>query len=514
MRWAGSAAVRGAAAMAAALATAFAVSTFVPSAAYPPAMMASIIIDLTPGDIATAMIEALGHNALRGLSWGVNIGVLVAGGLFANHIDKGSTAAAKARRALSGAAAMFLGAGAIAIFSPQGASIVGIATYLGASLIYGRYALGGPLISAIEPGRTEGNEMPLDAINRSRRRFVVRTAAIAGVVLVGGVAALKRVGRQAAVALRIAPADVPWVPPPDDAAFPEVRGLTPEITDNASFYNVDINIVKPSVDHTTWELAIDGLVTSGYSLTYEALQSDFEVVELAHTLTCISNEVGGDLISTAVWRGVRLADVLQRAGLAPGVVDIVFRATEGYSDSIPVAKALEPTTLIAFGMNGVALPREHGFPARIIVPGIYGMKNVKWLTRIEAVDHDYQGYWMVRGWSDRAEIKTGSRIDVPSDGAEPSRSEKLGGIAWAGDRGISSVEVSWDGGKTWKQATMKRELSPVAWRLWSSELDGLDGKKKVLVRATDGRGEVQTAQRAKPHPDGASGLDSAIFTVK
>src|SRR5205823_13901079 len=183
------------------------------------------------------------------------------------------------------------------------------------------------------------------------------------------------------------------------------------------------------VDHTGWQLAMGGLVDRPYRLTYETLQRSFEVVEMAHTLTCVSNEVGGGLISTAIWRGVRLKDVLERAGLRTGVEDVVFRAADNYSDSIPLAKALEDRTLVVFGMDGAALPREHGFPARIIVPGIYGMKNVKWVTSIEAVARDYQGYWQERGWSDLARVKTESRIDVPADGSVVARGTKVAGIA-------------------------------------------------------------------------------------
>src|SRR5207237_6621435 len=212
------------------------------------------------------------------------------------------------------------------------------------------------------------------------------------------------------------------------------------------------------------------------------------------------NEVGGNLISTAVWRGVRLKDVLARAGLKPGVAELVFKSTEGYSDSIPLAKAGEDTTLVVFGMNGVALPQEHGFPARIIVPGIYGMKNVKWLTSVTAIDHHYRGYWEIRGWDDVARVKTESRIDVPASADSVHLPAKLAGVAWAGDRGIAKVEVSDDGGTTWRPAVLKRELSPVAWRLWAADISPGTGPSRVLDRATDGTAQVQTAAPHEPQP--------------
>jgi DMSO/TMAO reductase YedYZ molybdopterin-dependent catalytic subunit len=229
------------------------------------------------------------------------------------------------------------------------------------------------------------------------------------------------------------------------------------------------------------------------------------------TLQCISNLVGGDLVGTAKWTGVPLARVLERAGGAgPGAVRVVFHAVGGYSDSLPLAKALEPTTVVAYGMNDRSLPRAHGFPARIIVPGIYGMKNVKWLERIEVVDYDYRGYWQRSdGWDNVAVIKTASRIDVPQElTALGGAGALVAGLAWAGDRGIRRVEVSLDGGASWVPATLRRQLARAAWRQWRLPLPpGTQGRRTIKVRAVDGRGEVQTAREASPHPSGASGYD-------
>ncbi|MGH2720687.1 MAG: molybdopterin-dependent oxidoreductase, partial [Actinomycetota bacterium] len=334
-------------------------------------------------------------------------------------------------------------------------------------------------------------------------------------LLVGGAAVWRLVGgSMGAMPGRIARALRPFTRPQPDAGFPAVEGHTPELTPTADFYNVDINIVKPRVDHTSWNLSVGGAVDRPYKLTYDTLQSDFEVVELAHTLTCISNEVGGDLISTTVWRGVRLRDVLERAGVGEGTVDIVFRAAENYSDSISLAKALEERTLVVFGMDGAPLPRDHGFPARIIVPGIYGMKNVKWVESIEAVPEDYQGYWMDRGWSDEAVVKTQSRIDVPARGSTVAEGSKAAGIAWAGDRGISAVEVSDDGGETWRAARLERELSGVAWRRWVADLGAGTGAGTLVVRARDGAGQLQESRRTRTHPDGASGYHEVSFDVR
>jgi DMSO/TMAO reductase YedYZ molybdopterin-dependent catalytic subunit len=484
---------------------------FLRAVPYPPATFASLIVKAMPGDFATAMIERLGHNAMRGLNAGIHLAVLALGGALAVYLRAPLDARTGARRAVAAVVLLWLACVGLAIGSAQGMSLIAPVVYFAGIFPAVRISLGTRLGRAFEPP-IRGEETPLDAIRTSRRNFIRRgLAAVAGLVI-GGTLLIRFLTSKSPLEINIANADVPFDPPPDDAAFPDVPGISPEITKNDDFYTVDINIVKPSVDHETWSLKVHGLVDEPYTLTYSKLQSDFEVVETAHTLTCISNEVGGDLISTAIWRGVRLKDVLDRAGLKDGVIDVVFRAAEGYSDSISLAKAIEATTLVVFGMNGTALPREHGFPARIIVPGIYGMKNVKWLTEIEPVNRDYKGYWMVRGWSDIAKVKTESRIDTPHERAKLPA--KVAGVAWAGNRLISRVEVSDDGGASWRPALLKRALSPLTWRLWAIELEpGKGGRRKVLVRAVDGTGTTQTPLKTAPHPDGASGYHKVELTV-
>jgi DMSO/TMAO reductase YedYZ molybdopterin-dependent catalytic subunit len=226
------------------------------------------------------------------------------------------------------------------------------------------------------------------------------------------------------------------------------------------------------------------------------------------TLQCISNLVGGDLVGTAKWTGVPLARVLARAGgVSPRAVRVVFHAVGGYSDSLPLAKALDRATVVAYGMNDRSLPRAHGFPARVIAPGIYGMKNVKWLEGIEVVDYDYRGYWQRSdGWDNIALVKTASRIDLPQELTAVGEAGVVAGVAWAGDRGIRRVEVSTDDGRTWTPAVLRRELARAAWRQWRLPLPpGGTGRVVLRVRAVDGRGDLQTARQAPPHPSGASG---------
>ncbi|HKP85551.1 MAG TPA: molybdopterin-dependent oxidoreductase [Blastocatellia bacterium] len=293
-----------------------------------------------------------------------------------------------------------------------------------------------------------------------------------------------------------------------DGIFPNIDNLALEITPTKDFYEVSKNAFDPQVDAQRWRLEIGGLTDNPISLTYEEIKS-LPSVEQYATLACISNEVGGDLIGNALWRGVRLKDLLQQAGLREGVVDIVLRAKDDYTDSIPLERAMNDATLLVYEMNGEPLTPTHGFPARLIVPGIYGMKNVKWITRIEAVDYDLKGYWQRRGWNDRAEYKTMSRVDAPDKTVNGEAA--IAGIAFAGDRGVSKVEVTTDGGKTWEEATIKQPLSPYTWVLWSKQwIPAQPGKHKIVVRATDGRGVTQTSQYAPPAPDGSSGYHGKV----
>jgi DMSO/TMAO reductase YedYZ molybdopterin-dependent catalytic subunit len=224
-------------------------------------------------------------------------------------------------------------------------------------------------------------------------------------------------------------------------------------------------------------------------------------VEQFTTLECISNPVGGDLISNAKWTGVRLADLLDRAGVKPSVIEVVSRSISGYSDSIPIADAMRPDTLVVIGMNGMTLPRAHGFPARLLAPGHYGMKQPKWLMSIETVDRPYQGYWETRGWVKAAIVKTMSRIDAT---VQTAGAWEVAGVAFAGDRGVAMVEVSIDGGTNWAQAELETAISAETWRRWRYPFDRSKATL-LLVRATDGDGVAQISTPADPHPSGASG---------
>ena len=277
------------------------------------------------------------------------------------------------------------------------------------------------------------------------------------------------------------------------------------VTPNSQFYTVSKNFIDPSVSAGDWQLDIRGLVRSSVSLTYEQLQA-LPAVEQEATLMCISNEVGGDLISNAVWTGVRLSDLLALAGVLPQAQKLSFYGTDGYSDSFPLSKALEPTTIVAWLMNGEPLPKKHGFPARLIVPGKYGIKNGKWLRRLELVER-YRGYWQQRGWTEEATIKTMSRFDIPAERTIVDLGPiSLGGVAFAGDRGIADVELSFDNGQTWQPVDSVQQIAPLSWVIWRTTwIPEEEGAYTLRVRAIDGDGAVQTEEGADPIPDGASG---------
>ncbi len=304
-------------------------------------------------------------------------------------------------------------------------------------------------------------------------------------------------------------------PTPNYGTLQQLPLLSPEVTSNDQYYVVSKNFTDPTVSSNGWNLQVDGLVEHPYALNYQQLltlptQQQYESME------CISNEVGGSYMSNGLWEGIRLSDLLERAGgVKIGATKIVLHAYDDYADSIHLTKALEPTTLVATHMNGVALPDGHGFPARVLVPGIYGMKHVKWLTRIEVVNYDFQGYWQQRGWDDAAPVRLTSRIDTPLDGTTISAHgvNYVAGVAFSGNQGISEVDVSLDGGHTWQHATLKQPLSPLTWVLWELPWQPKAGNYIVAVRAVDLAGNVQDPTQASPLPIGSSGYHSISITV-
>jgi DMSO/TMAO reductase YedYZ molybdopterin-dependent catalytic subunit len=294
-----------------------------------------------------------------------------------------------------------------------------------------------------------------------------------------------------------------------------IAGLSTEVTPVGKFYVVSKNIFDPAVESKTWKLAVKGMVERPYGLTLDELRQ-LPSVTKPHSLMCISNEIGGDLISNATWKGVPLKILLEKAGVRSGARKLIVRARDGYSDSFPLGAALHEGTIVAYEMNGKPLERQHGFPARVLVMGLYGIKNVKWVSEVEIVEHDYKGYWQVRGWTDTAIYKTFSRIDVPGHDATLKRGAPtwIAGVAFAGDRGIRTVEVSVDGGKSWQPARVKRAMGDHTWVLWAFEwTPAASGTAALVSRAVDGTGAVQPAGPNPPLPDGVEGLHRVAVKV-
>jgi DMSO/TMAO reductase YedYZ molybdopterin-dependent catalytic subunit len=289
--------------------------------------------------------------------------------------------------------------------------------------------------------------------------------------------------------------------------------LSPEVTSNDQFYIVSKNLfADPTVNGSIWQLVVDGQVEHSLTLSYSQLLA-MPMKQQYESMMCISNEVGGQYMSNALWEGVPLMDLLQQVGVKPGATKVVFHSADDYSDSIHLSKALEPTTLMAVRMNGVTLPQEHGFPLRMLVPGIYGMKHAKWVTRIEVVNYNFQGYWQQRGWDDAAPIRMTTRIDTPLNGSvlTANRLTYIAGVAFSGNLGISEVDVSTDGGESWQRATLKRPLSNLTWVLWELAWQPKPGNYIVLARAIDMEGNVQDPNVEPPLPKGSSGYHTIML---
>ncbi len=272
--------------------------------------------------------------------------------------------------------------------------------------------------------------------------------------------------------------------------------------------------LDPKVNVAKWTLEITGLVGKPLKLTYDQIRA-MPPFSRYHTLACISNEVGGDLIGNAMWRGIRFRDLIERAGgVSPTAVRFAFRCADGYTEGIPVVDAMRPDTMLAYEINGTPLPPAHGYPLRMLNPGHFGMKNPKWITKIEAVSTNFTGYWEASGWSDEAVVKTMSALRVPDRDAVPMGEVELGGIAYSGDRGIKDVEVSPDGGKTWLKAELKAPLGLYTWVLWAALWTPTGpGEYTLKVRARDGTGLLQTSRETPTLPDGASGYHSIRVRV-
>jgi len=468
---------------------------------FPPLSLAERIIRLTPGDVATFFIDRLGHNALRLLSAGAIAAFLTLGAFLIE-----TTASRGRPRPYVAGLVLASVSMAVGFADPVPAQpLATVLVSLAAGVLYSV-----PLAWLLE----DGSDVLAGEPRPSRRRALawIGTSAV-GLVLGGTVVgrfARRLMGPNTDVPIRAPdqPASSPVRP-----AFPTIPGISPEITSVSDHYVVDIDLIDPLVEAPGWTLSVHGLVDRSLTLTFPELQRRFRLVEEYSVLTCISNPVGGPLVGNSRWTGVPVGEVLAEAGLQGGSVDVVFRCADGYSDSIPVTAALDPSVILAIAQNGRPLSQEHGFPCRVRAPAVYGMKNAKWVEEVEVVGFDYRGYWERRGWSDVAVVRTESRIDTAG---RPTAGQPtwIGGVAWAGTRGISRVEVSVNGGRTWAQAMIHPPLSPLAWPQWAYRwTPGRPGTYRVMCRAVDGEGRVQDPTERPPHPSGASGYHEIVLDV-
>lgn len=511
-----------------------------------PVAVSQRVIELTPGDLATAGIQTVGKAATPILVAVVVVSTILVSALLALLSRRSPL------MALLGACAL----GVIGLLAALAEPVVqlSVLSFVVFFSLFAGLSVARPLLSAAgsprahvpdQSGETEPGERTPEpfhgryreahsgeGISIGRGSFLLLSggavagglaAASAGRVIVGRLsgseAAARRLERPSGAA-RVAARQT--LPPAPAGASIEAPGMPPLFTPNDDFYLIDTAISAPRINRDRWMLTIGGTVSNAIELTYEDLLS-FPTREADITLSCVSNEVGGNLISNGRWTGVILSDVLAEAGVRLDAIDraaeqLIGRSADGWEAGFRTETALDGReALLAFGLNGDELPVNHGYPVRLVVPGLYGyVSATKWLTEIELTDWSYDAYWIKRGWAKEGPIKTQSRIDTIRDGDTlTARTVRIGGIAWAPHRGIERVEVSTDNGETWSDATLAAQLDVDAWRLWIFDWDALSaGDYTVKVRATDGNGETQPAEEAPPIPSGATGYHTVNVSVR
>ncbi len=486
------------------------------------------VVGLLPGGILTFAIETFG-TANRAVLTAVS--VLVASGL-------GAAMGVASRDSMTPAAIAFLLAAGLAFFaslSQPGAGAASVLAVLTSAVVmgFGLFVRLRSEVMATPPAEPAG-EVTAEAVaagsvrapaagrshrhgdgterDRGRRSFL--QMAVGGVTIgaVGGIVGRGLLGGRggplvdpAGLALPAPQRALSAVPASADLAR-ELPGVAPLFTPNDDFFRIDTAIAVPQIDPAGWTMRIHGLVERELVLDYDELLSR-PMREVDATISCVSNEVGGDLVGNARWLGVPLRDLLEEAGPSTGAEQVMGRSVDGWTGGFPLELALDGReALVAVAMNGEALPTRHGFPARLVVPGIYGyVSATKWLAGIELTTWDVDGYWVPRGWSKQGPVKTMARIDVPgSDGSVDPGETIVAGVAWAPTRGISRVELRVDEGD-WREAELLDALSEDTWVQWRLALELPAGDHEVTVRAIDGEGELQPQGPRPPAPDGAEG---------
>ena len=494
----------------------------------------NFIVDHTPGPVVNATIDALGSNDKPFLLASIVFVVLLVGALV------GAVARQRRRVALVAFAAFGLAGAFAGARDPLSPGVVpfivaGVATATG-WWAFGRLVDAATvrlITSSAKPTPwrhrpSDGTAMPPPTeVPRpglaDRRRFLSFAGAAAGGTALSAFLGRSVLGSGVDVeaqraAITLPPSRLGSEP---NAVDLTIEGQTPFITSNDDFYRIDTALFQPRVDVGDWRLQVKGMVDRPFELSFDELLEMASLEEVV-TLNCVSNQVGGDLVGNAVWLGVPLPALLERAGVQPNATQIVGRSVDGFSAGFPTEVALDGrAAMVAIGMNGEPLPGRHGFPARLVVPGLYGyVSATKWLREIELTRLDlFDGYWIPRGWSKLAPIKTQSRIDVPRAGRSTvAGAQPIAGVAWGGVRSIDRVEVratleDEDAGE-WQEARLGERLNESTWRQWVLEWDATPGTYQIEVRATDGNGDTQTPERHEPAPNGATGYHRIRVRVR
>jgi DMSO/TMAO reductase YedYZ molybdopterin-dependent catalytic subunit len=460
----------------------------------PVAAVGSAFIDLTPPWLKDLAIAAFGTNDKRALIIGTVVLLAVVCALV-GMLSRRRATLALVLFALVGAVGL-----AAIVTRPAASAVDVVPTLLGTAV--GLWFL------------SRGSAPDTAGVSLSRRLLIGGAvgggAAYVGTAL-GGSASSAVESRRAAGAV---PLDVDRIAVPATAGI-GVEGVVPYLVPNDEFYRIDTALVVPRVDAATWRLRVTGMVEREVEIDWDTLQSK-PMKEALVTLACVSNEVGGDLVGNALWTGWPVRELLALAGPRPGADMVLQTSTDGWTCGTPLSTLTDDRdALLAVRMNGEPLPFEHGFPVRLVVPGLYGyVSATKWVTELKVTTFAQdQGYWTPRGWSAEGPVKTASRIDVPRVGqALRAGRVAVAGVAWAQHRGIRAVEVQVDDGP-WQQARLAAEPSIDAWRQWVLEWDAPAGSHTIRVRATDGTGEVQTEATARPDPDGATGWHTVTVRV-
>jgi DMSO/TMAO reductase YedYZ molybdopterin-dependent catalytic subunit len=493
-----------------AIAVAHLVAAFVDEAASPIAAVGGAVIDLSPPGVKEFAIRTFGSNDKRALVIGIS--VLLA--LFA----AGMGVLAMRRRWVAYAGLGGFGAiGVVAAMTrPAAGTLSPLPTIAGA--VAGLLTLRPLFEAAVGRDVRVATETESVGPDFDRRRFLITGAAFAGVAAAAGIAT-----RFAGAATRrtIASLEALRIPRPSSVARDVsgadlgVAGLSSFRTPNSTFYRVDTALLVPNIEAKDWHLRIHGMVDREITMNMEQLLAR-PLIERDITLACVSNEIGGHYIGNARWIGAPLKPILEEAGVQKGADQLVSRSADGFTAGTPTAIVMDGRdAMLAVAMNGETLPLKHGFPVRMIVPGLYGyVSATKWLVDMELTTFDkFDAYWISRGWARKAPIKTMSRIDTPRSSADVSAGVvPIAGIAWAQHKGIAKVEVRIDEGP-WQHAELGAEDTIDTWRQWVYRWEAKPGSYTIAVRATDKTGYTQTAQERPPIPDGATGWHTVNVNV-